>query len=135
MPINGESYSWSQIKIIVDSVPYAEAKAISYTESQEKTLNYGVGSKPTSIGNGRKNYEGSLTMSLADVESLRQTAPGRSILDLPPLSLIVAWTSLTGLSIIHTLKDVVFTENPLTVAEGDTDIPVELSFIFADLEQ
>ena len=133
---SGQSYVWKDIIINIDGVPFAEAKAITYTSSQEKALNYGQGAKPTSVGFGRKNYEGSLTLSLADVESLRETAPNRDLLDLPPFSITVTWAPTGGgLPVNHILKSVCLTEDPLAVAEGDTDIPVELAFIFGDIQK
>lgn len=130
--INGESYGWSQIKILIDTFPYAEAKAITFTASRERAMNNGIGSKATSHSNGRYTFEGSVTLSLADVESLRATAPNNDLLDMAPIDIQVAWLPKAGLPIAYQLESVLFTEDPLTVAEGDMDIPVELSFIFAD---
>jgi len=133
--INGESYDWSQIVVTVLGSPKAECKAISYTASQEKTNNYGQGSLPTSRGRGRKTFEGSLTLSLADLEALRGVSPNRDVLDIPPFTITVTWIPRNGIPLNHVLKNCDFTEDVLTVAEGDTDIPVELPFIFSHIEK
>ena len=133
--INGESYDWSQIVVTVAGSPKAECKAISYTATQEKTNNYGQGSSPTSRGRGRKTFEGSLTLSLADLEAVRDVSPNRDILDLPMFTITVTWIPLNGIPLNHVLKNVDFTEDALTVAEGDTDIAIELPFIFSHVEK
>ena len=129
--INKETYVWSQVILTVNGFAYGETKAIEYVNTQDKQLNYGLGVDPTSIGRGRKGHTGSITLSLGDVEALRAGAPNGDLLDYIGITINVAWLPLSGNApIVHIIKNAEFTEDPVTTAEGDMDIPVTLPFIF-----
>ena len=134
--INGTEYTWSQLIITIDSIPYAEIRALNFTVSQEKTNTYGIGANPTGRGRGRKTFEGSISISLGDIESLRQTAPNGDLLDLPPFSITASWIPKTGgnLPINKVLQNCEFTEDSLTTEEGSTETTIELPFIFAGIK-
>ena len=129
--INGKSYDWAQIIVTVAGSPKAECRAISYKATQEKQNNYGQGANPTSRGRGRKTYEGSLTLSLVDLEALRDVSPNRDILDLPMFTITVTWAGADLIPLNHVLKNVDFTEDDITAAEGDMGLSVEIPFIFS----
>jgi hypothetical protein len=134
--INKESYVWSQIILTVNGFAYGETKAIEYITTQDKQLNYGLGQDPTSIGRGRKGHSGSITMSLGDIEALRAGAPNGDLLDYIGITINVAWLPKSGNApIVHILRNVEFTEDPVTANEGDMDIQVTLPFIYGSAKK
>ena len=132
--INGVAVSWSMIQLPFLGVPLSGVTAVSFSEKQEKTNNYGIGNKPVSRGYGRKTYEGSITMLAEEWKNIIAAAPNGSINDIPFFDLPILFVDpTTGLIMKHILKAVDFTDNKLDAKEGDTMIPIEMPFIFADL--
>jgi len=81
--ILGQSYSFTDAKVVIAGVEMFSASAINVTESQEKTNNYGLGNNPVSRGRRKKEYDVSFDLSLKDVERLKVIIPGGSLNDLP----------------------------------------------------
>ena len=133
--INGTSYSWAQIVVNINGTPLIGITSISYTTTQEKTNNYGMGNRPTSRGRGRKETEASFTLRLAELEALRNSVGNRDILDIPPFDVVVSWLPEdTTIPVSHTLKNAEFLSDPVEVNEGDTSIEVECPLIISHVE-
>ncbi len=81
--VNGRAYDFAQIVVTILGVPLAGVSAISYAEEQEKTNNFGQGNRPVSRGQGAIDASGSITISMNDVEALRDVAPDGSLLKIP----------------------------------------------------
>lgn len=135
MLINGKNYSWSSLSLIINGTAYTGFTEISYKQSQTKENNYGIGDKPISRGYGNKSYEGSITMYRDTWQSIIEGSPANNPLDLPFFNIIVQYQpTSTGILIKRdTLVAAEFTEDGITVAQGDTKILVTLPIIFADL--
>ena len=82
--INGQAYSFTDLKLTILGVELFSCTQITAKENQEKTNNYGSQSKPTSRGRGKKEYEVSLDLQLKDVERIKALIPGGSLNDMPP---------------------------------------------------
>lgn len=132
--INGVSAVWTDIQVPFLGVPLTGVTAISWSEKQDKTNNYGIGSKPVSRGYGRKTYEGSITLLAEEYKNILAAAPNGSIADIPFFDLPILFINAQGLYMKYVLKAVDFTESGIDTKEGDTMIPVTLPFIFADIE-
>jgi hypothetical protein len=133
--INGVAVVWSDIQIPFLGVPLTGVTAISWSEKQEKTNNYGIGNKPVSRGYGRIAYEGSITLLAEEWRNIIAAAPLGSINKIPFFDLPILFVSpLTGLQMKVTLKAVDFTDASFDSKEGDTMIPITMPFIFADIE-
>ena len=134
--INGTAYSWAQITINIQGTPLYGVTAISYTETQEKTNNYGQGSNPVSRGRGRKEYESSITIRFGEMEALRNSIASRNLVDIPPFDITVAFipnNADTNLPVVHTLKNAEFTTDGADITEGDTSIEVDLPLIISNI--
>jgi hypothetical protein len=133
--INGESYSWSQIVLNILGTPIVGFTAISYKESQEKVNNYGAGNRPVSRGYGKKEYEGSITFHMEELQAIAASAPNRSILDIPPFDVVVSFLPKSGTIVTHTLRMVEFLEDPFDGSEGDTAFELEVPIILAGIDK
>ncbi len=133
--INGTAYSWSQIRVNINGTPLIDITSISYKTVQEKTDNYGQGNRPTSRGRGRKTVEASITLRLGELEALRNSAPNRDILDVPPFDISVAFIpENNGVIVAHSLKNAEFLEDPVEANEGDNEVLVEVPLIVSHIE-
>ena len=119
--INGRAFDFAQIVVNVLGVPLASVSAISYTEEQEKVNNFGAGSNPVSRGHGTKNASGSMTISMNDVEAIRDAVEGGSLLSVPSFDVVVTYVNLQK-TVTHTLKNVEFLNDGVEATSGDTDL-------------
>lgn len=119
--INGRAYDYAQIEVNILGVPVAGISAISYTEEQEKVNNFGAGSNPVSRGHGAKNASGSITISMNDIEAIRDAAPQGSLLAIPSFDISVTFLNAQKV-VTHVLKNVEFTNDGVEATQGDTNI-------------
>ena len=89
--INGNSYSWSEIVFSLFDVPIAGVTAITYIEAMEKTNNPGAGNRAVSRGRGFIDANGSIDISMNDVEAIRDVAPDGSLVKLPMFNIVVSF--------------------------------------------
>jgi hypothetical protein len=133
--INGISISWSQITLSMLGAPITGVRAISWSSKQEKTNNYGAGSKPVSRGYGRVEYEGSITFLAEEFKNLIASAPDGDVLKYPFFDINILFVDPTnGLLMKCVWKAAEFLENNFDASEGDTMIEIEVPFIMADIQ-
>lgn len=138
--INGTNYANVNLQNIAFGVPVIGITELSYSIKQVKELNYGAGNEPISVGFGNKTYEGSMTVYKDWWQQVINAAPNRDPLMILPFD----WTISYGNSsapflptvpiFTEILKSMMFTENSMKSAQGDTKILVTVPFIFAGLE-
>jgi len=133
--INGRAYSWSDLTINIMGVPVFGITAIDYEEKQEKTNNYGAGAKPVSRGYGNFTFEGNITLTVEEVESLEKSAPNGNINKIPPFTIVVAYLPEGATKTkIEKLKFVEFTGNKRAWKQNDMTGDVEIPLIIGDIE-
>ncbi len=132
--INGKAYAWASIRIELLGTVVMGVTAIEYEQSQEKKNNYGAGSEPVSRGYGNKEYKGSITLSMNEVEKIRAAIPGadKSLLAIGPFPII---TQFTVGSIIKTHELIMceFTTDKFGSKQGDTDIEQQFDLIIGGI--
>lgn len=119
--INGRAYDYAQIEVNILGVPVAGVSAISYTEEQEKVNNFGAGSRPVSRGHGAINASGSVTISMNDVEAIRDASPEGSLLQIPSFDISVTFLNAQKV-VTHVLKNVEFLNDGVEATQGDTNL-------------
>ena len=127
--INGIARSWGNIKLVLFGAPVSGITEIEYTTKQKKENNYGAGVEPVSRGYGNKEYEASITIYKEDLEALRNAAPGRDLMAIPPFSVQIVWENETGGIQSASLKACEFTEESTKASQGDTSIKIKLPLI------
>jgi hypothetical protein len=130
------------VKIFLSSStkPLIGVKALSYTETNTKTAEYGIGSQPIGYSSGRYEYDGSITLYHNEVEALQQIALAQgdvqgSITSILPFDIIII-IGKTGSTTTkkHILKNCVFQSNGRTLAEGDgAAFTVEIPILFSHI--
>lgn len=130
--INGESYSWSHIDFPLFGQIVEGIKEISYKKKQEKTNNYGRGTKAISRGRGKEEYEASITLEMKETEWIKIKAGG-SLLKVKPFHVPVVFSGDGITMVTHTLKYCEFTEVGIETKSGDTMVDVKLPLIVGDI--
>ena len=131
--VNGKAYDYTQIIMTILGVPVAGITSINYTEEQEKTNNFGAGTRPVSRGHGAIEASGSIELSMNEVESLRQAAPDGSLLKIPPFQITVTYLNAQNV-VTHKLKNCEFTNDGVETSQGDTDIKRTFDLVISDIK-
>jgi hypothetical protein len=140
---DGIKESWVNVKIFLSNStkPIVGVKGLSYTETNSKVAEYGIGSQPIGYSSGRYEYDGSINLYLNEVEALQTVAfqqgdPQGSITTILPFDVIITIgkTGSTTPPKTQVLKNVVFQSNGRTLAEGDgAAISVEIPILFSHI--
>lgn len=135
MPIiNFKNYDYSEMHVVMLGNSFVVGvKTIEYSESQEKSLVYGAGSSPIGIGKGTKSYAGKLGMHVSEVMKMKSAAQVNGAVDIPSFDLVVYYADGTNPFETVTLRGCQFTEESISVSSGDTEVLVDMPFIFVSM--
>jgi hypothetical protein len=131
--INGVSYGWGNIQLVLFGVPVVGITKIDYKAKQTKENIYGSGYKPVSRGYGKYEYEGSIEIYTEEWKRIIAASPNRDPLSIAPFDIEVVFAGNRVAPEKDSLKMVEFLENPLSVSEGDTSIKVSIPLIIGDI--
>ena len=137
--INGRQYEWADISLILGCRDVTGIRGIKYKEKQEKELMYGKGNQPLSIQKGNKSYEGEITVTQSELETLkllaRQQTLRSSILGLNLNAVVCYGNPLKGDAMItDRLYGIQFTEEEKSMSQGDNNMEITLPFICTDIQ-
>lgn len=132
--VNGQGYSFSDIRIsALGNLNIAGFKAITYTSTWQKQNSHGAQGEPVERTRSQKNYTGSITLTLKEVQRIREAAGKRSLVDIPPFPIAVSYANGADPVITDILEYCEFTDDPVTSSNGDTEIPVELPLVIGGI--
>jgi len=131
--INGRAYDFTQILVKILGAPVASVSAISYTEEQAKENNFGAGSRPVSRGQGAINASASVTMSMNDVEAIRDVALNGSLLAIEPFDIEVSYLNSQKV-VTHILKNCEFTDDGVEASQDDKDISRSFNLVVSHIK-
>lgn len=137
--INGRQYEFADVSLILGGRDVTGLRGIKYKESQEKELLYGKGNKPMSVQKGNIAYEGEVTLTQSELETLKLLAKqqtGRSsVLGLNLNAVVCYGNPLKGDAMItDRLFGIQFTEDEKSLAQGDKSMEITLPFICTDIQ-
>lgn len=130
--VNTREFEWSDITLVVAGRDVKGFRGVKYSEKQEKEATYGKGNKPHSIQRGNISYEGEVTLTQSEYETLR-LAMGGSILS-GSLSMTIAYgnPSEGSLMVTDILIGCEFTEDVSEWKQGDKFQEKSLPFVFLE---
>lgn len=131
--INGVSYGWGNIKLVLFGVPVVGITKIDYKAKQTKENIYGSGYKPVSRGYGKYEYEGSIELYVEEWKRIIAASPKRDALSIAPFDIQVVFSSDRVAPQVDVLRQCEFMEDPLSVSEGDTSIKITIPLIIGDI--
>ncbi len=132
--VNGKSYEYADIECIILGVPVIGITAIEYGEDSETENIYATGRFPVSRGVGRVQPSAKITMLMEEVNNIVAAAPSGRIYEIPEFDIIVSYTDLSLIPVVHKIRNVRFKNNKISSATGDTSIPVELELVISHIE-
>jgi hypothetical protein len=131
--INGVSYAWVDINLVLFGVPVTGITKIMYKKKQNKENLYGAGAKPTSRGYANEEYEASIEIYSEVMRRIIDAAPNKDLLQIPPFDIPVVYGSTRTAPVKDVIKMVEFTESGIDSNQGDTSIKVTLPLIVGDV--
>lgn len=128
--VNTREFEWSDISLVVAGRDIKGFRGVKYSEKQEKEALYAKGNKAHCIQSGNIAYEGELTLTQSEYETLR-LAMGGSILS-GSLSMVVAYgnPSRGDVMVTDALSGCEFTEDSTEWKQGDKFQEKSLPFVF-----
>jgi len=133
--INGQSYSYADIVLLINGVAFASVSEINYTGEQEKTNNYGTSGLPVSRGRGAREFSGSLKIAMDDAQKLRDASPDGSLLGIPAFDIQVTFVSPQTTKLVsHFLKSCEFTKDGVEASQGDTEIAMSHDIVIGNIK-
>ena len=140
MIINGREYEFADVTLIMGGRDVTGLRGIKYTSKQEKEVLYGKGNQPLSIQKGNFSYEGEVTLTQSELETLQllAKATGRGTIMGLSLNAVVCYGNpLVDPQAVMTtdrLYGIQFTESPKELKQGDKNMEITLPFICLNIE-
>lgn len=131
--VNGKSFDYAQIVPLFLGVPLVSMTSITYEEIQEKVNNMGTGNRPISRGHGAIDANGSIELSMSDIEAMRDVAPDGSLLFIPASDFTLVFGNPGNVQ-THILKNLEFTNDGGAGTLGDTDLKLTLNFVISHVQ-
>lgn len=127
---NTREYEWADITVVLGGRDVTGLRAVEYGAKQEKELLHGKGNRPHSIQCGNVTYEGKVSLTQSEYETLR-LAMGGNILN-GSLTLVVSYGNPAKGDTLVTdiLTGVQFTEDATKWKQGDKFQEKELPFLY-----
>jgi len=132
--INGVEYTHADIICQILGVPVVGITAINYKDNQEITNNYSTGNLPSSVGFGPVMFEGSITMTMKEVQRLSQAAPSGRIQNIPFFDIRVNYVTEGGDLVSHKLVRCRFKGRNPNSATNNTQIEETLDLNIIDIK-
>lgn len=128
--INGRTYDWGDINLLIAGVPVTGIVSIEYKEEQEKVDNFGAGRYPVSRSRGKITTSAKMSLDMKEVEAIQSRSRNGRLQDIDPFTITVTYIPDTGTGIVtDILHNVEFKNNGRSWKSGDTKQDVELDLI------
>ena len=132
--INGKAYEFADITCVILGTPILGVTAIEYGETDNSENIYATGRYPVARGFGQIEPTASITILMNEVMNIVSVAPNGRIQDIPEFDIIVTFTDVNLIPVVHKIRNCRFKTNMITSATGDTSIPMDLELIISHIE-
>lgn len=132
--INGVEYTHADIVINILGIPVIGVTAIKYSDPQEMTLNYGTGQHPVSRGFGTIQPQGSITLTLKEIQRLSAASPQGRIQNIPDFDIGVNFITEAGDFSRHRLVRCRFKGRNTDSAVNNSQIEEELELSIVEIK-
>lgn len=121
--INGNAYSYANIRFNFFGREFNAVRAINYSEKQDKKPVYGAGEKPIGKTKGTKEYKGDITLPRHTLDAIQASLPaGTSITDIKEFDITVAFLNDNQVMTTHRLIGCEFMNNGVDGKTGSADV-------------
>lgn len=136
--VDGVRQSWVQVKVVALGRLFTGITEVSYSETQIKENHYGQGNKVVMRGDGNITPKASIKLYSYEVNAILNAVKnlgGERLTDIDPFNIVVTYMPVgASAPVVHTLKGCQFTNNEVTVKQGDTKIEVPLELVLAEIK-
>lgn len=132
--INGTEYTHADIVTNILGVPVIGITKITYSDKQEINLNHATGQLPVSRSFGPMMPEGSITMTMKEVQRLSDAAPLGRLQNIPDFDIGVNYITEAGDFVRHKLIRCRFKGRNPNSEVNNTQIEEELELSIADIK-
>lgn len=131
--INGKSYDWGNITLIMFNGLLTMVTKIDYNEGRDSVNNYGIGQYPIGYGNKNFTYDASLSMYFDQLSQIADSAPFGKILLIPPFTTKMIFSGDGVVYRTRKLLNCRFTKNSFNSSQNDSSIVVPVPISYAGL--
>ena len=132
--INGKSYEYADVTLIVLGIPIVGTTAIEYGEVANTENIYATGRFPVSRAFGTVEPAAKITLLMEEVNNIVTVSPNGRLYEIPAFDIVVTYTDPSLITVTHKLRNGQFKNNKIGAATGDTSIPVELDLVISHIE-
>ena len=135
MLVNGVEYSYVNLQFsFLGNTDVKGVKSISYKVKKESENLMGAGGEPVGIGYGPKEYEGEIQLMRKDIMAIRKAAGGKSLVDIDPFDIVIAFANGTDPITTETIRFARFMEDGLEGSTGDKELPLTIPLGLSGIE-
>lgn len=132
---NGVEYGYASMRFsFLGNTDVKGVKSINYKVKRESENLMGAGDEPVAIGYGVKEYEGEIQLMRKDIDAIRTAAGQKSLVDIPPFDIVIAFANGVDPIKTVTLRYVRFMEDGLEGATGDKELPLTIPIGLSGIE-
>lgn len=135
--INGKTYDWSKVSIVLlGNANELGIKGIEYSESQEKTNNYGIGFSAVGRTRGAKEATAKIDIYVESIMAIKTAMPegNRSLLDIAPFDIIVSYQNATDPIVSDRLVGCEFKNDSRAMSTGQTDNAQSFELVVGEIQ-
>lgn len=136
MIFNSAEYTYCDMDVIVLGRTIGGLRGIEYSAKKAKEVLYGAGRKGRGVQHGKREYEGTLTVTQSELAALNRAAQETGLDDCLDLNfdIIITYTSPEGIITIDRIVCASITEMKEGMKEGDMKMEISLPFIALDVK-
>lgn len=133
---NTKEFSWIDVNVVLLGKPVTGLRGIEYKSKRQKEALFATGKKARGIQQGKKEYEGTITVLQSELIAMQAAAKQSGYDDITDLEfdIIVSYLSESGVVQADKVVNASVTEAPNSIKEGDLYSEHALPFIACDIE-
>ena len=133
---NTKEFSWIDVNVVLLGKPVTGLRGIEYKSKRQKEALFATGKKARGIQQGKKEYEGTITVLQSELIAMQAAAKQSGYDDITDLEfdIIVSYMSESGVFQTDKVVNASVTEAPNSIKEGDLYSEHALPFIACDVE-
>lgn len=135
--INRNEYAWEDIQVVLPgkALPDDGVTAVEYTEKKEHTNVHARGDRAISMGRGKVEHEGSVTVLQSTLEAMQAALPkGKSLTSLAPFTITVSYAPIGGVATTDRLLFCRIKEVKKGMKTGDPNQEIPLVLAIGNIE-
>lgn len=133
---NSNEYAWIDVNVVMLGREVVGLRGIEYKVKRQKEVLYASGKKGRGVQKGKKEYEGTITLTQSELIALDRAAQAKGYEDITDFDFDVVISYIPEDKIVTTDKviGVSITEIPRSMKEGDLQMEIALPFIALDVK-